>query len=232
MNEKKSRKIIFIIAGSILVLAALAGMFFLLAGKNSVYVYTETSGGILSSGVTKVYRIGAVPLLKFRVSNHVLDEEMDETKGQLQSAYQTVCKADPLAYYSKYHDGDNLVFVYKDLIYYHREGIKGKIYEYNKSTGAIREIVSNHSSSFKIGTDLFMDESAAVLGMLDYYPELNSLFDRKQGIVWNAYYDYAGDRLFFEISTTVYEYLPEKKKLRKVFNAGNKLNVMGVYSVW
>ncbi|MBR3638214.1 MAG: hypothetical protein IKN45_09915, partial [Lachnospiraceae bacterium] len=42
---------------------------------------------------------------------------------------------------------------------------------YNTRTGAIREIVSNHPSSFAIGTDQFMDESAAVLGILDYYPE-------------------------------------------------------------
>ena len=230
MKEKKNKKTIFIIAGSILAFTVLIGMFFIFAGKNGVYIYTETSGGFLSPGVTKVYRVGSFPFLKFRVSEHILDDEMDETKGRAQSAYQTVCEADPLAYYNKYYDGVNLVFPYKDLIYYHRDGVKGKIYEYNTKTGAIREIVSNHPSSFAIGTDQFMDESAAVLGILDYYPELNSIFDHKKGIIWNVFYDYKGDRIFLEHSTTIYEYLPDRKILRKVFNAGNTLNVRGVYS--
>lgn len=229
--KEKNKKPIFIIACSILVFAVLIGIIFFFAGKNNVYIYTETSGGFLSSGVTKVYRVGIFPFFKFRVSEHLLDNEMDETERRAQSAYRTVCEADPLAYFNKNYDGVNLVFPYKDLIYYHRNGVKGKIYEYNTRTGAIREIVSNHPSSFAIGTDQFMDESAAVLGILDYYPELNSIFDHKKGIIWNVFYDYDEDRIFLEHSTTIYEYLPDKKILRKVFNAGNMLNVRGVYSV-
>ena len=230
MKEKKSKKTILITTVIIVVFALFAGILFFFIDKNSVYVYTETSGGLFTSGVTNVYRAGTIPLLKLRVPKDTLDYDMAATQSRTNSAYKLVCEADPLAY-DKYNDGHDLVFRYGDLIYYHRDDVKGKIYEYNIQTGAIREIVSNHPSSFAIGTDLSMDESAAVLGMLDYYPELNSIFDEKKGIIWNVFYDHESDRLFIEHSKQIYEYLPAKKKLRKVFDAGN-LNVCGVYSVY
>ena len=99
------------------------------------------------------------------------------------------------------------------------------------TTGQIREINTGHSANYAIGTDLTMDESVAVLGMLDAYPNLDRLFADKGRIVWSCFYDYVGDRIFFEISDYVYEYLPEKDKLKKVFDA-KKTNVRGVYSAF
>ncbi len=228
---KKKKTMLLIIIPAAVVLAIIGLLLWTITSRKSVNICTETSGSFIFSGSRYVYHVGPVSFIKIKLPENTLDDEMEDSLDRCKSAYATVCAADPLAYYSQYTDGDDLVFPYKDTIYYHRDGVKGKIYAYDTTTGQIREINTGHSANYAIGTDLTMEESVAILGMLDAYPSLDRLFADKGKIVWSCFYDYVGDRLFFEISDYVYEYLPEKDKLKKVFDA-KKTNVRGVYSAF
>ena len=224
-----------IIIPVVCVAVAAAVLIFVNAIKGGFYIYTESSGSFIFSGKASFYYVTGIPSLKYKVSSDSLKErikgaekEKDEAKEE---AYFVVTGADPDAYRNgKFDENYDLVFVYGDSIYYHGQDRKDVFYEYSRTDGQIREIAISPTLANAIGTDKTMRENIAVLSLLSIYPEIEKQFNKRKGIVWNAFYDEKTGRVFYEQGEKLYEYLPESGKSRLAYSAGKTENIRAIYT--
>jgi len=226
---KKKKIWIWFLIGGLATVAFLVGLVIFICHRNkSVFVYTETSGGFITPSKTYVYYVGPLPFIKKKVNSKLLDDEMADWRGACDDAYRTVVNVDPDAYYSKWKPGYDVVFPYHGMIYYHSMDGDKVFYEYNTKDRTITEIKTRNK--VLVGVDGTMYRNIAALAILYNYPDIENYFKNKKGYIENVFYDNVGDRIFIVHGNRVYEYIPDQKRIRKVYNP-KRLNVMGVYSV-
>ena len=225
-KKKNTVRTILIILGSI-ILATIAFFVLLIRSPKNVIVSTNTSGSFIFSGSFRNIYVTAIPSIHWTVSKDAADDDLAASQMLVDDVYGEVCAADPLAYTNPYHAPSDTAFRYRNLVFYHREDSRDRVFEYNMDTKAIRELNVNHNSL--IGRDVTMGPDAGVVGMYNLYPELEQIATKKGKVVYEIFYDHVGDRIFLEINNTLYEYLPGKKRIRKVYRVGST-NIRGVYS--
>ena len=230
--KKPSRRVPWKVIIPIACTLVLAVIILLLATvlRGGFYIRTETSGGFITAGKVRTYYVTGIPSIKFKVADNVLESRMKEAEIAKEEAYFEVTTTDPRAFKNgKYDVNYDLVFLYGDCIYYHGERGSNVFYEYNRTTGKVRDIPLNANRGYLIGTDKTMMENISVLALVSIYPDFEKEIKKRNGTVWYVFYDERDGRIFYEQGGYIYEYIPKRKKSRLVYRAG-VTNVRAVYS--
>ncbi len=195
------------------------------------YVYTTSSGMISTLG--HVYAVSPLLRLKAGMDAQKIRELREDREADLRSAILAVSAVDPVVYRDPYSPLSSQVFPLDGQIYYYRENVFDGFYCLDIATEAVRKCPFSEYSQYvhvpdeekatvnHIGMHNFIvSNSILAEGILEHYPAMEAKLQSAGITLFPPWTYWDNGRIFFAEDRTVYEYLPEKDRLKKIVQVG------------
>ncbi len=220
-KEKKKRLV------PVIIVSALMIILLMLMTPGDICIVTSTSGFI--SSTDHFYAVN--PFLPIKVpilfGKPNLDEIEAEAETLLTGVKDEVLRLDPDAFCGEYTSMEDCFFMIDRYVYYFRTNDVDHFYRLDRESGEIKQCELSGYDSFtghltsrdrfkEVSHNYVVMVSIRTEGLLEYYPKLKDAIEQTDGEFYCRYMYFAGERIFFDMGNTIYEYLPDSNRTKRI----------------